>query len=273
MSTPEFVPLPAPHEDVLFRHFVTDQYICAQYLGTPLALIDAGAIDRGMIGDGPPGLRGRDSNGERFRRNGYDNGTVRVDRFARSRKQARTLPGVPDQTTTALIAWLKAHPGELHFETDDRFECVSGMRELLIAHRHARDETFAGNFSFWGTCDEHADAGPERWRCYVDRLFDGYYRIRRSRGEDWERTRLSREDLTQTLRAYARHELKKVLAMAKGESHRGVYEIPEPSVRLLERYMSDIDQTFKQAATTLGAQSNVVSLWTPANERDRSPAA
>ena len=129
---------------------------------------------------------------------------------------------------TALIAWLKFHPGELHFETDDRFECVSGMRELLIAHRHACRETFEGNFGFWGTCDEHADAGPERWRCYVDRLFDGYYRIRRSRFDDWERTRLSREDLTQTLRAYARHELKKLLAMARGESHRGVYEIPEP---------------------------------------------
>jgi hypothetical protein len=271
MCTPEFVPLSTPHEDVLFRHLVTDQYICAQYIGTPAALIDAGAIDRGMIGDGP-GLRGRDSNGELFRRSSYGNGTLRIDRFARSRKQARALPGVPDPCTPALITWLKLHPGELHFETDDRFECVSGTRELLIAHRHACQETFAGDFGFWGTCDELADAGLDRWRCYVDRLFDGYYRIRRSRHTDWERTHLSRDDLTQTLRAYARHELKKILAMARGESHRGVYEIPEPSARLLEQYVSDIDQAFKQAATTLGAQSNVVPLWA-ANESDRPPAA
>jgi hypothetical protein len=269
---PEFVPLPSPHEDVLFRHLVTDQYICAQYIGTPAALIDAGAIDRAMIGDGP-GLRGRDSNGELFRRSSYGNGTLRVDRFARSRKHARTLPGVPNQDTTALISWLRLHPGELHFETDDRFECVSGTRELLIAHRHACRETFEGNFGFWGTCDENADAGPERWRCYVDRLFDGYYRIRRSRFDDWERTRLSREDLAQTLRAYARYELKKLLAMARGESHRGVYEIPEPSVQLLEQYASEIDQTFKQAATTLAAQSNVVPFWAPMSENDRSPVA
>ena len=272
MCTPDFVPLPAPHEDVLFRHVVTDQYICAQYIGTPVALIDAGAIDRSMIGDGP-GLRGRDSNGELFRRSNYGNGTLRVDRFARSRKHARTLPGVPNQDTTALISWLRLHPGELHFETDDRFECVSGTRELLIAHRHACRETFEGNFGFWGTCDENADAGPERWRCYVDRLFDGYYRIRRSRFDDWERTRLSREDLTQTLRAYARYELKKLLAMARGETHRGVYEIPEPSVQLLEQYASEIDQTFKQAATTLAAQSNVVPFWAPMSENDRSPVA
>jgi hypothetical protein len=272
MSTPEFVPLPAPHEDVLFRHVETDQYICAQYIGTPAALIDAGAIDRGMTGDGP-GLRGRDSNGELFRRSNFGNGTLRVDRFARSRKQARALPGVPDQCTTALIAWLKLHPGELHFETDDRFECVSGTRELLIAHRHACRETFDGNFGFWGTCDEHANSGPDRWRCYVDRLFDGFYRVRRSRYGDWERTRLSREDLTQTLRAYARHELKKLLAMARGESCRGVYEIPEPCVELLEQYVSGIDQAFKQAATTLAAQSNVVPLWASANESNRPPAA
>lgn len=271
MCTPDLVPLPAPHDDVLFRHFVTDQYICAQYIGTPAALIDAGAIDRGMIGDGP-GLRRRDSNGELFRRSSYGNGTLRIERFARSRKHACALPGVPDQATTALIAWLRLHPGELHFETDDHFECVSGTRELLIAHRHACRETFDGRFGFWGTCDEHADAGPDRWRCYVDRLFDGYYRIRRSRYDDWERTRLSREDLTQALRAYARHELKKVLAMARGESHRGVYEIPQSSVRLLEQYASDIDQTFKHAATTLAAQSNVVPLWTT-NESDRPPAA
>jgi hypothetical protein len=272
MCTPDFVPLPAPHEDVLFRHVVTDQYICAQYIGTPAALVDAGAIDRGMIGDGP-GLRGRDSNGELFRRSNYGNGTLRVDRFARSRIHARALPGVPDQCSSALIAWLKSHPGELHFETDDRFECVSGTRELLMAHRHARMETFEGNFGFWGTCDEHADLGPERWRCYVDRLFDGYYRIRRSRYGDWERDRLSREDLAQTLRAYARHELKKVLAMARGESHGGVYEIPEPSVQLLEQHVSEIDQTFKQAATALATQSNVVPLRASANESNRPPAA
>ena len=63
MCTPEFVPLPSPHEDVLFRHVVTDQYICAQYIGTPVALVDAGAIDRGMIGDGR-GCAVEDSNGE-----------------------------------------------------------------------------------------------------------------------------------------------------------------------------------------------------------------
>ena len=89
---------------------------------------------------------------------------------------------------------------------------------------------------------------------------DGYYRIRRSRYGDWDRIHLSREDMTQPLRAYARHELKKLLAMARGESHRGMYEIPEPSVRLLEQYASEIDQAFEQAATTLGVQSNVVQL-------------
>jgi hypothetical protein len=272
MCMPEFLPLSPPHEDVLFRHLGTDQYICAQYIGTAPALIDAGAIDRAMIGDGP-GLRGRDSNGELFRRSSYGNGTLRVDRFARSRRQARTLPGVPDQCPTPLIAWLRFHPGELHFETDDRFECVSGARELLVAHRHACQETFQGDFGFWGTCDQHADAGPDRWRCYVDRLFDGYYRIRRDRHDDRERTHLSREDLTQTLRACARHELRKLLAMARGESHRGVYEIPELTVRLLEQYVSDIDQAFKQAATTLAAQSNVVRMRAPANGSDRPPAA
>ena len=260
MYTPEFVPLPSPHEDVLFRHVVTDQYVCAQYLGAPVALVDAGAIDRFMIGRGSMSLHGIDANGERLRRCPYGNGTLRIDRFARSYVHARTLPGVPRECTTPLITWLKAHPGELHFEIDDRFECVSGTRELLIAHRHARRETFEGRFGFWGSCDEHADAGPEQWRCYVDRLFDGYYRIRRSRYGDWDRIHLSREDLTQALRAYARHELKKLLAMARGESHRGIYEIPEPSVRLLEQYASEIDQAFEQAATTLGVQSNVVQL-------------
>ncbi len=61
--------------------------------------------------------------------------------------------------------------------------------------------------------------------------------------------------------------------MARGESHRGVYEIPVESVQLLERYVSEIDQTFKQAATALAAQSNVVPLWASASECNRPPAA
>lgn len=269
MCTPEFVPLPSPHDDVLFRHVVTDQYICAQYIGTPPALIDAGAIDRYMVGDGPRGLSGRDASGERFRRSGYANGTLRIDRFARNRKQARTLPGVTADCTTPLIDWLRLHPGELHFETDDRFECVSGMREVLIAHRYARRETFDTQFSFWGTSDEHANSGPERWRCYVDRLFDGYYRIRRDRNRDWERAHLLREDLTQMLRAYARHELKKVLAMARGESHRGLFELPAPCVTLLEEYAQSIDQAFQQAAFKLAEKPKVVSLRPATHDGDR----
>ena len=269
MCTPEFVPLPSPHEDVLFRHVVTDQYVCAQYIGTPAALIDAGAIDRYMVGDGPPGQSGRDSNGERFRRSSYANGTLRIDRFAHNRKQARTLPGVQSDGATPLIDWLRLHPGELHFATDDRFECVSGMREVLIAHRYARVETFETRFSFWGTSDEHADSGPERWRCYVDRLFDGYYRIRRDRNREWERAHLSREDLTQTLRAYARHELKKVLSMARGESHHGLFALPEPCVRLLEQYASSIDQAFQQEAFNSAAKPKVVSLRPVTNDGDR----
>src|SRR5262245_26497896 len=137
MSTPEFVPLAPPYDDVLLRRFVTDQYVWAQYIGTAAALIDAGVIDRGMIGDGPHGRSGRDLNGEPFRCSPYGNGTLRVERFARSRQQARGLPGVPEQCATDLVTWLGLHPGELHFDTDDRFESVSGTRELLIAHRHA----------------------------------------------------------------------------------------------------------------------------------------
>ncbi|HKE46387.1 MAG TPA: hypothetical protein VKB41_17755 [Steroidobacteraceae bacterium] len=272
MYTPDFVPLPSPHEDVLFRHLVTDQYICAQYIGTPPALVDAGAIDRGMIGDGPAGVSGRDLNGERFRRSSFGNGTLRVDRFARNRRHARMLPGVPISCATDLIAWLRAHPDQLHFETDDSFECVSGTRELLVAHRYARAETFEGQFSFWGTCDDHADTGPERWRCHVDQLFDGFYRVRRNRSREMERVNFSREDLAQTLRAYARHELKKVLAMARGDSHHGLFQVPEPCVRLLEQYMSSIDQAFQQAVTTLAVRPKVVALKPAApNDRDPSP--
>ena len=258
-----FVPLPAPHDDVLFRYFVTDQYVCAQYLGRPMALRAAGAAELEMIEQGSD-WRGPDGQGEHYRRSSYGRGMLRIDRYVRSRRRGRALPGVPEGCTTELISWLDAHPGELHFAVDDRFECVSGTRELLIARRHARAEAFAGNFGFWGTRGTHADA-PERWRCHVDLLMDGYYRIRRERGRT-DFLPVSHDDRLRTLRAHTRHELQTLLAMVRGTTHCGRYTLPDPSVRQIEENAQaierSIDRAIELASLARDARSNIVRFPT-----------
>jgi hypothetical protein len=266
-----FVPLPAPHDGVLFRYFVTDQYVCAQYVGRPTALLAAGAAEPGMIEPGSAARRGLDGQGEHFRRSSYGQGMLRIDRFVRTRLQRRALPGVPQRCTTELIAWLDAHPGELHFAVDERFESVSGSRELLVARQHARECMFDGDFGFWGTRDDHAHSGPERWRCHADLLLDGYYRIRRSRNGGAESTPVSREDRVRTLRAYARHEMQELLDMARGISHHGRFTLSDPSVRLIEEHAAAIERVIEQAiaqeARTRGAHSKVVHFPTALDGR------
>ena len=258
-----YLPLPAPHDDVLFRYFVTDQCVCAQYLGRPMALRAAGAAEADMVDAGSSVHRGRDRQGEHFRRSSYGQGLLRIERFVRSRRAGQGLPGVPQGCTTDLIDWLDANPEDLHFAVDQRFECVSGRRDLLITRQHARAEMFSGDFGFWGTSDDYANSGPLRWRCHVDQLLDGYYRIRRSREHSAETPAVSREDLIRTLRAYARHEMQRLVAMARGDSHRGKFSLPDLSTRLLEEHAAAIDQVMEQAiARPERERSNIIHFPT-----------
>lgn len=87
--------LASPHETASVAVYWFRNHISVSYLGQPEALIAAGAIEPAMALPGRRGLELRDSFGDRFRRDRYKDGDLRIQRLITSTQRARSLPGVP----------------------------------------------------------------------------------------------------------------------------------------------------------------------------------
>jgi hypothetical protein len=173
--------LPPPHETVSVAVYWDADSISVDYCGQPEALIASGAIEPVMAAPGRPGRRRRDSFGDRFYRDRFKDGSLKIQRLITSTQRARSLPGVPPGAGDETINWLNCNAGELHFQTEDGMDAIVGKPDDLVRRGYARSEMFQDAT----LCREsrtrtfYSDDTPARFRYLILRLMDGYYALER----------------------------------------------------------------------------------------------